>query len=391
MIGQPSREQYDVVIVGGSLAGSATANHLARAGHSVLIVERAEFPRRKPCGEGLFPYGVAELASLGVTPGSLPASSELRELRFHAGRAIAKARLGRVSPGLGVRREMLDASVLHQARAVGVEVLGGATAKGFVTNGGRAVSLTTSAGEIAARVIVGADGLQSRMRRLAGLDGAVHGTRYGVTAHVELETEPPPAVEVFFEDGYEIYRTPVGGRSANIAILLEKRAMARFSGRLEAAYLETIHGHPAAGAAFVLEHAPMAAGPFARGCTRAWRGNLVLVGDAAGFFDGITGDGMSSALVTARMCAESVAAFLKSGDYAPFRTYDRGRRAIGRNAKLLARVSLGLARRPALARFAVRNMERRPASFSRLVDVASSEAPLRSLRPRDLPALALGW
>ncbi len=390
MTGPSQRDNYDAVIVGGSLAGAATAIHLARAGRSVLIVERSPFPRRKPCGEGLFPYGVAELATLGISASSLPASSELRELRFHAGRSLATAPLGNESTGLGVRREMLDAAVLQQAREAGAEVLAGVTAKGLVKHDGRVISVTTSAGEVRARAIIGADGVQSRMRRLAGLDGPVHGRRYGVTAHIELESEPPPAVEVFFEAGYEIYRTPVGGRSANLAILLEKRAMERFAGRLEGAYLETILGHPAALSSFSLEHAPMAAGPFARSCTRAWRGNLILVGDAAGFFDGITGDGMSAALVTARMCAEAVGSFLDSNEYAAFREYDCRRRAVGRNAKLLARVSLGLARRPALARFAVRNMAHRPESFSRLVNIASSESPLRSLRPRDVSALTLG-
>lgn len=385
------RGHYDVVIAGGSLAGAATAIHLARAGRSVVIVERSAFPRRKPCGEGMFPYGVAEMASLGVTADCLPESAPLRELHFHAGSAVATAPLGRSGHGIGIRRELLDAAVLDAARAAGVEVLPGVTAQGFSTKDGIARSLRTSAGDIPARVIIGADGLQSRIRRLAGLDGPARGTRYGVTAHVELPEEPPPAVEVFFEGGFDVYRTPVGGRSANVAILLEKREMTRFAGRLEAAYLETLFGHPAVGSSFSLEHEPIAAGPFARSCRRAWRGNVVLVGDAAGFFDGITGDGMSSALVTARLCAKAVDQYLEAGDFAAFRTYESQRKAVGRNARLLARVTLGLARRPLLARYAVRNMQRHPESFRRLVDVGSSESGLRSLRPRDLSALAIGF
>ncbi|HEY8745294.1 MAG TPA: FAD-dependent oxidoreductase, partial [Chloroflexota bacterium] len=70
----------DVVVVGASVAGATTAVHLARAGHSVLLLERSTAPRRKACGEGLFPAGVAELERLGVLPTLLPHAHVLDSL-----------------------------------------------------------------------------------------------------------------------------------------------------------------------------------------------------------------------------------------------------------------------------------------------------------------------
>lgn len=380
---------HDVVVIGGSLAGAATAIHLARHGRSVLIVDRAVFPRRKACGEGLFPYGVAELERLGIPSEVLAETVPLRELRFHAGHATAVAPIGGAE-GLGIRREVLDAAVLSLAANCGVEIRTGVTVNGLVTERGRVATLDTSQGAIGARAFVAADGLQSRMRRLAGLDGFRVGSRYGVSAHVVLPRAPEPAVDVFFHDGYEVYRTPIGARTANVAILLEKPQMARFAGRLAEAYRMMLQDHPAIGTPVQLEDAPLAAGPFPRDCWRSWRGNLVLVGDAAGFFDGISGDGMSAALVTARLCASAVGEFLNADGYDAFRAYETRHRRVGRNANLLARLSLSLARRPAAARFAVRNMERQPQTFARLVEIGAGGAGLRSLRPRDLLALTLG-
>jgi flavin-dependent dehydrogenase len=381
---------YDVVVTGGSIAGSATAIHLARRGRSVLIVERAEFPRRKTCGEGLFPYGVAELERLGVLDDPALRTAPLRRLRFNAGGHTASAPLGRQRQGLGIQRDLLDAALLDRARAAGVEVCTGVAVRGLETERSHVAALDTSAGTIAARAFVAADGLNSRLRRVAGLDAAHRASRYGVSAHVALDCDPGDAVDVYFHDGFEVYRTPTGPRTANIAVLLEKRRMAAFRGRLAAAFLDILEGHPAMDGADGLADAPLAAGPFPRACIRAWKGNLVLVGDAAGFFDGISGDGMSSALATAPLAARAVDSFLDSGGYDGFRAYDRQRRAAARNSHLLARLSLTLARRPPLARMAVRNLARRPDSFARLTAIAADGASPRTLRPRDLSALALG-
>ena len=167
--------------------------------------------------------------------------------------------------------------------------------------------------------------------------------------------------------------------------------MQQFAGELRARYELVLRAHAALGEGFELLDEPLAAGPFASSCTRPWRANLVLVGDAAGFFDGISGEGMSLALVSARDCAEATGRFLREGSYDAFREYAARRAALVRNSNLLARVSLALGSRPALARMAVRNLQRQPKTFEKLVAVNSGEAGLSSVRPRDLLALATGW
>jgi flavin-dependent dehydrogenase len=393
-------------VVGGSLAGAATAIHLARAGRSVVLLERNTSYRRKACGEGLFPGGVRELAALGVLDGVVRHSAPIEGVRFHAGTAVAAARLGGTSfpplprsrergfrgegGALGVRRELLDPLLLARAEAEGVEVRRGATARSLIIENGRATGVRTSEGDVAARVVVAADGLHSRLRRQAGLEARRRGDRYGVSAHLMLPAEPEPVVDVYFEAGYELYITPVGGRIVNAALLLRKAGMRRFAGDLPGEFERLLEAHRAVPAGSRVIDEPVAAGPFAVGCRRAWRANVVLAGDAAGFFDGISGEGMSLALASAGDCAAAIDAFLRDGDHGHFRGYDKRRRAMARNSNLLARVSLVLGSRAALAHLAVRNLARRPRTFTKLTAINSGELGLAALRPRDISALLLG-
>ncbi len=379
---------HDVVIAGASVAGAATAIHLTRLGRRVLLVDRAPFPRRKACGEGLFPAGVRELERLDVLERLRDSTQPLSAVRFIAGDSEVAASF-RSGHGLGLERTVLDAALLSRACDAGVEVTTGVTVTGLVVSGGRVAALSTSAGPMPGRAFVAADGLHSRLRRRAGLDARTRPRRYGVTAHVAAAS-PADEVRVHVLPGYEVYFTPTGQGHANVAILAGRGVMRSFAGRAGAAFRELLAPIPELGGAVDLLDAPIAAGPFPARCTRAWRANLVLAGDAAGFFDGISGEGMSAALVSARDCAAAISEYLDSGDYSPLRGYDRLRRAVVRNSNLVSRLALVIAARPALARRAVANLALRPATFEKLVAINTGEAPLRALRPSDLSALLLG-
>ena len=376
---------HDVAIAGASVAGAATAIHLAQRGHSVVLLDRATFPRRKACGEGLFPAGVRELESIGVLERFDEPPARLAGIRFRADRHVAEAPLASV----GVSRLALDAALLAVAAESGVDVRTGVTVRHPVIRERRVHTLATSAGEIAARAFVAADGLHSPMRRFARLDGSAAGKRYGISAHMSLATPVDPVVDVTIATDHELYITPTGPRTANVALLLRREQMRRFAGRLVAEYGELIGGHPLLAGACLLDE-PKVAGPFPRTARRAWRANLVLAGDAAGFFDAISGEGMSVALVGARLCAAALSDYLDTGSYEPFREYDRQRRALVRNSDLLARLSLLLGSHERSAGIAVRNLSRRPDSFAKLVAINTGEAPLTALRPRDLSALLAG-
>jgi flavin-dependent dehydrogenase len=224
------------------------------------------------------------------------------------------------------------------------------------------------------------------MRRLAGLDRQVQGSRYGVSAHVELEGSVEPFVDVHFHRGYEVYVTPVGGQSVNVAVLFRKSLLRHLHHDLGGWFVHAVA--PALGpAAHHLLDAPQVAGPFARVCTRPWRGNVILVGDAAGFFDAVSGEGMSSALISARYCAAAINAFLQTDDERAFDRYAVRRARLLRNSDLLARLTLALAARPAIAQLAVHQLAHRPQTFDRLVRISSGDLPLSALRPSDVWAL----
>jgi flavin-dependent dehydrogenase len=381
---------YDVAVVGAGPAGSATAIHLARAGLDVVLIDRARFPRRKACGEGVFPAGVAELEKLGVLAAVQGQAAELNSIRFEGYGRAAAAPLGRPTRrGLGLSRLLLDAALVSAAGSAGVDVescrvkklLGGE--KGYR-------GIATSEGEVEARVIVGADGLNSRLRREAGLHAGRHRRRFGISAHVLLRESAGSAVHVYFEPGAEIYLTPTGDRSANIAVLTGQNGIHRVGGHLGEAFAAAVAHHPALQAGFELCDEPMAAGPFPAACSRAWNRNLVLTGDAAGFFDGISGEGVSLALASAQLCATAVQGYLVSGDEGAFVAYDRERRARAQPSELLARLSLALAGRPFLARRALAALGKNSRVFARLVAVNCGDLPLSSLRPGDIAALMGG-
>ena len=379
---------HDVAVIGGSIAGAAIAIHLAARGLDVVVLERAPDVRPKACGEGLFPLGVAELERLGVMPALAPHSRAIDTLRFVAAEEHADATLGIDGRhALGVDRVQLVRALLDRARAAGADVRTGVTVRDLRWDSDRVRAASTDAGDVEARTFVAADGLGSRIRRLAGLDAPARGHRYGVSAHVEAAYDLPPRIEVTVLPAREIYVTPLTDRVANVAVLASRGRIGDFA--QPDAFAAAVRAMPSlAGARIVRE--PLAAGPFPARCTRAWRGNLVLAGDAAGFFDGISGEGLSLALRTAPACTAAVAGYLHTGDERAFAAYDRRRRAAARSSELLARVTLALARDRRIAAFAIRNMRRRPTTFDRLVAISSSELPLRALRPHDLPALLLG-
>jgi flavin-dependent dehydrogenase len=374
-------------VVGGSIAGATTALRLARLGHSVRILERARLPRRKACGEGLFAKGVDELEKLGVLPEVLTQSARLESLRMQLDGESVEAALDKA---LGVRRETLDVLLLDLAASAGVEVYRGVNVLGLIDAADSYAGVRTDHGDFKAQVIVAADGLRSRLRQQCGLDAsATRGLRYGVSAHMELPEQPRPRVNISFHDGYEVYVTPAGGPVVNVAVLISRERAGSLAGNLEAGFSQLARSGPGISAGHLLD-APAVAGPFQARSKRAWSHNLVLAGDAAGFYDGISGEGMSLALLSARGCAEAVHAYLNDGNTRHFELYDRALRRRQRNSTLLARLNLALAARPSLGLRALRNLSRRPATFERLLSINQGLGGFDSLRPRDLTALLFG-
>ena len=391
----------DVAVVGGGPVGLATAIAARRHGLAVTVLEAGSAtPRDKACGEGLMPSGARALRTLGVDPAALGAA--FTGIRFVSTEHLADG-LFTDGPGYGVRRLDLHAALVERARAAGAELRFGVRATGLGGGG-----VVTDQGPVAARFVVGADGLRSAVRTWSGL-GAVRrerrGARFGVRRHVAVAPWSD-RVEVHWADdprraaaaSVEAYVTPVGppgDRYVGVALLwralpgaavgLSPASRPRFDQLL--ACFPTLAERLAAGAPRSTDRG---AGPFLQPVGRVAKGRVALVGDAAGYVDAITGEGLGLGFAG----AELLAAALASGDLAG---YARAHRRLVR-IPFLATHGLLLAERHAwLRRRLLATFARDPAVFASMLAVLDRDrAPGVALllrlaagllrRPRLVPA-----
>jgi flavin-dependent dehydrogenase len=300
----------DVLVVGGGPAGLATAIGCAQAGLSVTVAEPRSGPIDKACGEGLMPSAVARLAALGVRPAGHP----FRGIRYLDAHRHADA-LFRGSPGLGVRRTALHAALAARAAELAIPVRP-VRVTGFTPSAGG----VTAAG-LTARYLVAADGLHSAIRRACGLDPApARHVRFGLRRHYRLAPWSD-LVEVYWAPGAEAYVTPVADDLVGVAVL--GGGPGGFAARLAAfpALRERLAG--AAPASDV-----RGAGPLRQDVRHRVAGRVLLVGDAAGYLDALTGEGVGMALAQAAALADCVAAG-RAGDY------ERAWRRVSRKARVL--------------------------------------------------------
>jgi flavin-dependent dehydrogenase len=386
-------EQVDAVIVGGGVAGCAVALRLARHGRSVVVLERGRYPREKVCGEGLMPHGVAQLAALGMLGAVLQTGARRFEgIAWHIGDTSA---IGRFPEGfgLGVRRRHLDAAFAQRcADTAGVDLRLGASLRSFTTDPA-GVTVTTDDGPVRARVIVGADGRGSLVRKQLGL--AVTSTasrRYGLRNHFRLAAGRSEGVHVavYASDRVELYVTPTGPGEVNLAALCAKEDLG--GDGLDAALARMIEACPPVatlldGASPVGEAGLV--GPLRREVTGVVADRALLVGDAAGFVDAITGEGMSLALVTAELAADVLHGALTTGrlDRAALAPYASGRARLTRDQTLLTEIILWGIRHRTLARHVVRQLGKHPDLFGRVLAVNSGHAALADLGLRRLATL----
>lgn len=375
---------YQAVITGGGPAGLAAGIALARSGLRVLLVERKRFPVDKCCGEGVLPTGAAHLEDLGVTACLQPGDSfPIRGIRYHTPAGRTATGYFREGPGLGIPRERLSGALRARAEALpGLEICEGLKASAYSRQSGRMV-VELEGRRASAPLLVGADGLNSGLRRWAGLDGpAPARRRWGARRHFGC---PPwsDCVEVFWGRGIEAYITPCGPDRVSAAFLWDQ---ARFVPEREGKDLvwsllkpfpelrERLSGAPLGGQA-------LAVGPLQRNAIRPAADGVALVGDASGYLDALTGEGISLALAQALALEACAAPRLQArGEEGPLlgleelRDYVRAHRAICRPNRLMTRALLGLSRYPILVELAVSGLQGRSGLFSRLLSMNMGSA-----------------
>jgi flavin-dependent dehydrogenase len=391
--------ETDVLVVGGSVAGATTARLLAEAGHRVIVLERARFPRDKPCGEGVMPTGVRLLDRLGVLAKIPPDQRHLlRGVGFVVeGRDRVEGDFpdigGGWNAGLGIKRLLLDHVILMHARAYpGVEVHEGEPATAAVWPPGRLAEVSTPSASYRARVVVGADGARSLIRRKLGLE-LPRGSRqrYGLRSHFTFGDGRPleDYVTVFMDPGAECYVTPVSSTELEVALLVERDQMKAFAGRLAAAYDAHLQGLPhlrTAVAGGQRTSQVLACGPFDVWARSRVADRAVLVGDAGGYLDPITGEGISLALQGAYWAAMVIDEALRHDDLsaARLRPYHTRLEQALSHYKVLTRGVLRLIRHKRLAAFVVRRLVCCPELYSKLLAINCGARTFWDLRLTDL-------
>lgn len=280
----------DLVVAGGGPVGMAAALHARRLGLDVELREPRTGPIDKACGEGLMPGAVAELRALGIEPDG----HELSGIRYVDGSsAVAATATFRTEPGRGVRRTVLHDAMSERLRAEGVSVRHEPVQD--VRDAGSHVVVD---GE-PTRHLVAADGLHSPVRRALGLDVPVPGrARFGLRRHV-AQAPWSSYVEVHWSPRAEAYVTPVAADLVGVALLVPRglrfdEAMADFPVLRSRLTGETTR--------------VMGAGPLRQGARARVSGRVLLAGDAGGYVDALTGEGIAVGLAQARAAASCIAA-----------------------------------------------------------------------------------
>jgi len=362
----------DLLVIGGGPAGLATAIRARLAGLEATVLDRFHPPIDKACGEGLMPDAVARLREIGIDLTTGPEGLPFRGIRYVDGDLVADGIFPQAG-GLGVRRVQLHETLVRRAQETGVELLWGVSVQGIGDG------VITDQGTFRAKWIVGADGLLSRVRKWAGLEGGPGPLRrFGVRRHYSMAPWTD-LVEVHWGPGCEAYVTPVAPDEIGIAMLWsdgpgKKTDFDDLLDRLPA-LRDRLTGAP-------IGSRDRGAGPLHQKVLAVYRGNMALVGDASGYLDAITGEGMAVALHQSAALVDA----LLAGDLS---LYAAAHRRIARLPDFMTSLVLGLERRPNLRRRALRALAAEPALFSRLLGIHG-----RTLPPRRLGidgALKLAW
>lgn len=319
----------------------------------VIVLERGTLPNDKPCGEGLMPEGVRLMDAMGLEVRRSYSLHGIRYVDESAGSVEARFVSG---TGLGVRRQQLSMAMVSRARELGVQLREGTLVR-EVTHRRNGMVVDLDGESLCADYLVAADGLHSRLRRKAGLELTSKRrrlTRYGFRRHYRIRPWSR-FVEVYWARGAEAYVTPVGDDEVGVALLWHEPAptyeamLSRFTplqARLRDVPVTT---------------RTKGAGPFRRAARRVHRGRLALVGDAAGYLDAITGEGVALGFASARALVRSLVS--KGG----LDDYERAHRRLRRGHTIVTELALLLAAHPWLRRQAIGAMSRRPKIFSQLV------------------------
>jgi len=323
----------DVLVAGAGPAGAIAARALALRGARVLMVDRAAFPRPKLCGDTLNPGALRLLDGLGLVGGARQLGVPIAGMivtgpRTLGARTHVDARYPNGQQGLALSRTVLDAWLVDEAVRAGVRFEPGVIVKGALTHDSpdgvavRGLVLTDARGistRVPASVTIGADGRRSAVARSAQIPTraprAPRRWAYGASF-----ASPRAAAQEYFGEmhvrhGWYAGIAQLAGGIATVCVVVERPSGIKDPLALMHAHLQRDkdlagrfgHAQPLSDVTVL--------GPVANDVASAGVPGLLLAGDAAGFVDPMTGDGVNMAITGAALAAEQAARVLETGDW----------------------------------------------------------------------------
>jgi menaquinone-9 beta-reductase len=340
-------DKTDIFVVGGGPAGLAAAIAVRLKGFDVVVADAAHPPIDKACGEGLMPDSLVALRDLGIRLDNAD-SFAFRGIRF-LGDGIRTEAIFPSGRGLGLRRLRLHQTMIDRATELGVRLLWGESVTGFSTDG-----ILLNGRSVPCSWVIGADGQCSRVRRWAGLDPVrCESRRFGFRRHYMISPWTD-YMEIYWGSGSQMYVTPVS-RSEVCVVLITRDSRLR----LEQVLLEfpELRARLAAAPASTPARGAVTA---SRRLQRVYGGRTILVGDASGSVDAITGEGLCLSFCQATALADALA----SGD---LKAYQATHRRLERRPHLMAHLMLLLDRFPRLRHRVLRGFASDSAIFANLL------------------------
>ncbi|MGA0567827.1 NAD(P)/FAD-dependent oxidoreductase [Rathayibacter sp. KR2-224] len=344
-----------VAIVGGGPIGLACALFAAEAGLDTVVVEPRDAPIEKACGEGLMPGAWRLVSELGVDP----PGADIAGVAYVQGAARAEHRFAE-GKGRGVARTALHEAIARRAAARGIRVIAG-RADTLAQHSNHVTISGPSLEPLDAGYVIGADGLHSRVRELAGLTGRpqrASARRFGLRRHYAIAPWSD-LIEVHWTRHAELYVTPLGPRLIGVA-LLGRRGTDLASALADDPELAALLRTDAGGHSRAQLGQVRGAGPLLQRTRSRTAGRVLLVGDASGYVDALTGEGLRVGIAQAKAAVAAAAA----GD--PGR-YEREWVSITRDFRVITGALVGAARSP-VRRAIVPAAVRLPALYGGIVE-----------------------
>lgn len=356
----PLSPSVDLLVIGAGPAGTAAAITARRAGRSVLVIDRAEFPRDKTCGDGLTTNGLRLLETLDVPLAALHASAPVRTVMIMApsGREIRLPLPRNGEHARVIRRIDLDAALVEHARAAGAEVREHSELTELKSRPDGVEATLADGRVLTASFAIAADGTYSTARKLLGGDVEPVRGEWSAFRQYFAEVNDDRLWVIFERDllpGYAwVFPLPDGRANVGLAMVrgpgvTGKTLAAAWRGLLERPSLRRVLGPRAT------PEGPHRAWPIPSRLDpgRLAHGRVLFAGDAAGVVDPLTGEGIAQALETGMLAARAIT-HVPNPPVGHRSLFDPGsiatryrtdvRRTLGRDLSFAHRLQRGLAR-----------------------------------------------